>query len=71
MLALRVCLIQFVGYQECYVWPNGRWGELHVQYWSAQWERPMGAASDICCHKHLGKYHFGSEVGQGQGQVGG
>jgi hypothetical protein len=42
-------------YQEWYVWPNKRWGELHVQNWSAQWERPMSAASDIV---------LGSEVGQ-------
>jgi hypothetical protein len=30
MLAPRVCGIQFVGNQEWYVFPKGRWGELPV-----------------------------------------
>jgi hypothetical protein len=29
------------------VQPNGMWCELRVQYLSAWWERPMGAALDM------------------------
>jgi hypothetical protein len=47
MLAPRVCRIQFVGNQEWYVFPKGRWGKLRDQYWSAWSERPVGAAGDM------------------------
>jgi hypothetical protein len=52
-----------VRYQEWYVQPIGMWCELRVQYLSAWWERPMGAALDMCCHRHVGKCHCGSEMG--------
>ncbi len=29
------------------MFPKGRWGELHDQYWSARCERPVGAAGDM------------------------